>query len=397
MTVRTVEKRKWDGPKGKLPRVEMRGGQNPGVRPCGKCHPVHRGNCEMGPVTCFQCGLPGHMSRDRTSKRSPDCPQLKRGGTPVTRGRVSEAKDDQKTAPAQARGQSFRMTAEEGEEAPDVVTHYSYGTPELLKLLCVKLEPLDHPYVADTANGRVWVREIARGCTIEIDGCLVSIALTPIIRRSHTRASVKLDRGTDHFIFYKDQLLQNGYFLPCADHMTTSTDLLSMSKIGPRVKILEEWYQSRSLYHRDGGANLIGNDESSRGDVGNILGKSHIAEDKERKILGRPDEDVRSSSGGLWALGCYIGAQSKPPTLVREEFHQWKIRMVNFLEGIHLRITEFLHNPPYIPIKLIPRVPATTTTVEVPKHYQPKSPTDWADEDKEIVSDDNRESIFLRI
>ncbi|KAJ9536158.1 hypothetical protein OSB04_un000659 [Centaurea solstitialis] len=55
-----------------------------------------------------------------------------------------------------------------------------------------------------------------------------------------------------------------------------------------------KWYQSRSLYHRDGGANLIGNDESSRGDVGNILGKSHIAEDKERKILGRPDEDLDS-------------------------------------------------------------------------------------------------------
>ncbi|KAJ9543974.1 LOW QUALITY PROTEIN: hypothetical protein OSB04_023681 [Centaurea solstitialis] len=52
---------------------------------------------------------------------------------------------------------------------------------------------------------------------------------------------------------------------------------------------------SRSFYYRDGGANLIGNDESSRGDVGNILGESHITEDKERKILGTPDEDVRSS------------------------------------------------------------------------------------------------------
>ncbi|KAJ9566779.1 hypothetical protein OSB04_002745 [Centaurea solstitialis] len=69
------ERKRWDGPvsdprKGKFPRVEMRGGQNPRVRPCGKCHHVHRGNCQMGLVTCFQCGLPGNLSRDYTSNGS---------------------------------------------------------------------------------------------------------------------------------------------------------------------------------------------------------------------------------------------------------------------------------------------------------------------------------------
>ncbi|KAJ9562010.1 hypothetical protein OSB04_007170 [Centaurea solstitialis] len=67
-----------------------------------------------------------------------------------------------------------------------------------------------------------------------------------------------------------------------------------------------------------------------------------------------------------------IGSQSKPPTLVREEIQQWKIRMIHFLEGIHPRITEFLHNPPYVTVTLIPRVPATTTTPEVQEFYQPK-------------------------
>ena len=67
-----------------------------------------------------------------------------------------------------------------------------------------------------------------------------------------------------------------------------------------------------------------------------------------------------------------IGSQSKPPTLVLEEFPQWKIRMMNFLEGIHPRITEFLHNPPFIPVTVIPRVPANATTPEVPEFYQPK-------------------------
>ncbi|KAJ9542267.1 hypothetical protein OSB04_028773 [Centaurea solstitialis] len=81
-----------------------------------------------------------------------------------------------------------------------------------------------------------------------------------------------------------------------------------------------------------------------------------------------------------------IGSQSKPPTLVREKFQQWKIRMVNFLEGIHPRISEFLHNPPYIPVTLIPRVPATATTPEIPEFYQPKPLDKWDDEEKELAS-----------
>ncbi|KAJ9539478.1 LOW QUALITY PROTEIN: hypothetical protein OSB04_032211 [Centaurea solstitialis] len=90
-----------------------------------------------------------------------------------------------------------------------------------------------------------------------------------------------------------------------------------------------------------------------------------------------------------------MGSQSKPPTLVREEFQQWKIRMVNFLEEIHPRITEFLHNPPYIPVKLIPRVPATATTAKFPEHYQPKVQSDWDEEDKELVSLASKCKILL--
>ncbi|KAJ9557323.1 hypothetical protein OSB04_011937 [Centaurea solstitialis] len=69
------------------------------------------------------------------------------------------------------------------------------------------------------------------------------------------------------------------------------------------------------------------------------------------------------------------GSQSKPPTLVKEEYPQWKVRMVSFLEGIHPRICEFLYNPPYVPMKLIPRVPATETTPEIPEHLEPKEVT----------------------
>ncbi|KAJ9561320.1 LOW QUALITY PROTEIN: hypothetical protein OSB04_006480 [Centaurea solstitialis] len=59
--------------------------------------------------------------------------------------------------------------------------------------------------------------------------------------------------------------------------------------------------------------------------------------------------------------------------------------MVNFLEGIHPRITEFLHNPPFIPVKLIPRIPATPTTDEIPEYYSPKPRKDWDENETELV------------
>ncbi|KAJ9553355.1 hypothetical protein OSB04_017400 [Centaurea solstitialis] len=84
-------------------------------------------------------------------------------------------------------------------------------------------------------------------------------------------------------------------------------------------------------------------------------------------------------------LAIIIGSQSKPPTLIRKEFQQRNIRMISFLEGIHPRITEYLHNPPYVPYTIVSPVPATATTAEVPEYYKPKELKEWSEEDTTLV------------
>ncbi|KAJ9535243.1 hypothetical protein OSB04_un001666 [Centaurea solstitialis] len=80
-----------------------------------------------------------------------------------------------------------------------------------------------------------------------------------------------------------------------------------------------------------------------------------------------------------------IGSQSKPPLSFAKNFSNGKFVMISFLEGIHPRITEYLHNPPYVPYTTVPRVPATATTVEIPEYYKPKDLKDWSVEDTTLV------------
>ena len=67
-----------------------------------------------------------------------------------------------------------------------------------------------------------------------------------------------------------------------------------------------------------------------------------------------------------------MGSQSKPPTRLRDEYPQWNIRMISFLEGVYRDLPQYLHNPPFIPTVVVPRVPATATTEEVPEQIKLK-------------------------
>ena len=46
--------------------------------------------------------------------------------------------------------------------------------------------------------------------------------------------------------------------------------------------------------------------------------------------------------------------------------------MISFLEGVQKDLPQYLHNPPFVQTVVIPRVPATTTTEEVPEQIKPK-------------------------
>ena len=57
--------------------------------------------------------------------------------------------------------------------------------------------------------------------------------------------------------------------------------------------------------------------------------------------------------------------------------------MVSFLERVHPSLPEFLHNPPYIPTILVPRIPATANTADIPEQIKPKDEADWSPTDRE--------------
>ncbi|KAI3735828.1 hypothetical protein L6452_15348 [Arctium lappa] len=83
------------------------------------------------------------------------------------------------------------------------------------------------------------------------------------------------------------------------------------------------------------------------------------------------------------------GSLTKPPTLLRDEYPQWKIRMVNFLEGMDRDLFRFVNVGPHIPMVLVPRVPATTDTAEIPAYYEKKT-TNFTDEENNMMDNDSK-------
>ncbi|KAI3758298.1 hypothetical protein L6452_05857 [Arctium lappa] len=75
------------------------------------------------------------------------------------------------------------------------------------------------------------------------------------------------------------------------------------------------------------------------------------------------------------------GSLTKSPTLLRDEYPQWKIRMVNFLEGMDRDLMRSVNEGPHQPMVLVPRVPATATTADIFVFYEKKT-SNFTEEEK---------------
>ncbi|KAI3772162.1 hypothetical protein L6452_03342 [Arctium lappa] len=84
-----------------------------------------------------------------------------------------------------------------------------------------------------------------------------------------------------------------------------------------------------------------------------------------------------------------VGSLTKPPTLLRGEYPQWKIRMVNFLEGMDKDLFRSVNVGPHIPMVLVPRVPATADTAEIPAYYEKKT-TNFTNEETNMMDNDSK-------
>lgn len=89
------------------------------------------------------------------------------------------------------------------------------------------------------------------------------------------------------------------------------------------------------------------------------------------------------------------GSLTKPPTLLKDEYPQWKIRMVNFLDGIDKDLMRSVAQGPHNPMVLIPRVAATETTPEVPARLVPKTGDTITEEDKSKFENDEKATRLM--
>ncbi|KAI3667296.1 hypothetical protein L6452_42348 [Arctium lappa] len=84
-----------------------------------------------------------------------------------------------------------------------------------------------------------------------------------------------------------------------------------------------------------------------------------------------------------------VGSLTKPPTLLRDEYPQWKIRMVNFLEGMDRDLLRSVNDGPHQPMVLVPRVPTTADTAEIPAYYEKKT-SNFTNEETNMMDNDSK-------
>ncbi|XP_024995929.1 uncharacterized protein LOC112529085 [Cynara cardunculus var. scolymus] len=202
------EKRKWEGHHAPSKRPNHLNNNNRGAYPrheakwCSKCRTKNYGSCTTNstPAKCFKYGKSGHM-RNECPIKGPicfgcgkprhfknDCPKMKAGGG---QGRKENT--------PRATGRAFQMTAEEAKASTDVVSgtflvnfvpahvlfdsgvSCSFVSNTFYQHLHMPPSALEDALIVEIANGnRVLVREIVRGCVLEIEGKEFKVNLIPM-------------------------------------------------------------------------------------------------------------------------------------------------------------------------------------------------------------------------
>ncbi|KAJ9544988.1 hypothetical protein OSB04_024695 [Centaurea solstitialis] len=116
----------------------------------------------------------------------------------------------------------------------DTGSDYSYATPELLRQCCVNLEPLDQPYEADTANGRVWVERwdwmIRNKVKIDCEQKMVRIKLPD--GRTAVVYGAKRNRSTSLISVIKaNRCIRKGYVWFMAHVVDSKKDKLEVKDV----------------------------------------------------------------------------------------------------------------------------------------------------------------------
>ncbi|KAI3700047.1 hypothetical protein L2E82_44662 [Cichorium intybus] len=167
---------------------------------CGKCGRNHEGHCWV--LICHECGKEGHYAKDcrqevkicfncnQVGHFKAQCPRLTQGvvqNPAPTTLRITDGRQGKGEAP-KTKGRAFVMTAEEAQDAPDVVTgtflvnstptfalfdsgaSHSFVSAALGKCFGIALGTLHRPLEVEIADDKtVKATSVYRGCEVSMN------------------------------------------------------------------------------------------------------------------------------------------------------------------------------------------------------------------------------------